>query len=151
VGISGTLNMKGAILARGANAVTLSGTLNSVGGGGGLGDAITGGGAFTNTGTITFAGALHTLTLSSAYTQGSAGTLQVRVANGQVSDVFAIGGVATLAGTLTVTAYGGTLNPNQVWIVMTFGGFAGDLTTKNFPDPVGWLGAPAAGEYDIFN
>src|SRR5262249_42942547 len=108
VGVSGALNMYGGALTAGA--LTLSGGTLTTNGGGGSGDSISA--PLTNNGTVTFAGTLHTLTLTGDYTQGSAGTLIFRVANGATNDVFTISGGATLAGTLTITAIG-TLTAGQ--------------------------------------
>ena len=130
-----------------AGALTLSGGTLTTNGGGGSGDSISA--PLTNNGTVTFAGTLHTLTLTGDYTQGSAGTLIFRVANGATNDVFTISGGATLAGTLTITAIG-TLTAGQTWDLILAGvGITTDFTTKNWPDGGNWIGSSLGGIYFV--
>jgi hypothetical protein len=116
--------------------LTLSGgTLTSNGGSGsssGVGDAVSGG-PLTNNGTIRFAGALHSLTLSGGdYTQGAAGTLSMRISAGPSNDKFFIGGTATLGGTLIVTAQGNL--PAATWtIISATGGIVGTFDIETVP------------------
>jgi hypothetical protein len=127
LGVSGTLDMYGA----GVTAASLGlngGTLTTH-----AGDAITA--PLTNAGTITFVGALHTLTVTGSYTQTSAGALQVRVGNGEASDALSISAAATLGGTLTVTEYGSDLNAGQTWDIISAGAaITTNFATWNFPN-----------------
>jgi hypothetical protein len=96
-------------------------------------------GSVRNEGAITWAGAaLHPLTISGDYAQGTpggaAGALAMRVWGGG-SDRLSVGGEASLAGTLSVT---GTPPPASAsWNVLTAsGGVSGDFDTVDLPS--GW-------------
>ena len=106
----------------------------------------------TNNGFFIFAGSLHTFTVSTDYNQGSTGTLTIRLANGNASDVLSVNGTATLDGTLTLTAQG-SLDPNQMWKIMATNGIAGDFATFNWPDLIaGWGRFPGnPNDYEVEN
>jgi hypothetical protein len=95
-------------------------------------------GNLTNNGTVDFTGALHQLPVTGNYTQGSLGILDIRLDNGtppatSPSDKLAIGGSATLNGTLNLSAQN-SLTDDQTWEVMTYAAHTGDFSTKNFPN-----------------
>jgi fibronectin-binding autotransporter adhesin len=148
-GSSAVVNMFGAgITVGGVPSLDLEGgVLNTDGTSTGGGDLITG--SLTNNGTVSFGGsALHTLTVTAAYAQGSNGTLDERLANGSngtgLSDVLAIGGAATLDGTVNLSGQG--LNGNQTWTVLTTGGgIIGNFSTIDFPNDNGVWGEQAIG------
>jgi hypothetical protein len=87
----------------------------------------------TYSGIVDFTGALNTLDVTGTYTQTSSGSLNIRLDNGEDSDDLAIGGSATLAGTLNLIAQA-SLTANQTWTVLTTGGTVGGFfSTINFP------------------
>src|SRR5438445_10945455 len=92
--ISGGLDMYGAFMLGTAD-LFLSGILTTHGGLAGQGDSITVT-SLTNTGTITFVGMLHTLSLGGNYYQS--GTLEMRI--GATSNDYIEAGTANLGGTL---------------------------------------------------
>jgi hypothetical protein len=137
VTVAGALRMYGATLELGAGNLSLSGgTLTSYGSSSGGADTISGS-TLQNNGTLTFAGALHSLLLAMDYVQGSSGTLVMRIQNetaGVDNDTLEIFGAATLGGTLTVNNVGGTLLPGQEWtIITTTLGTVGAFATENPP------------------
>jgi hypothetical protein len=93
----------------------------------------------TYNGIVDFTGALNTLNVTGTYTQTSSGTLAIRLDNGtppatSPSDKLAIGGSATLGGTLNLTALH-SLTAGQTWNVLTAAGtISGDFSTVNFPN-----------------
>jgi hypothetical protein len=121
-----------------AMGITLSGTLVTHGSSSAGADHITG--SLTNNGSIVFADYLHTLAISSSYTQGSTGSLTMRIqdpANG-VSDQLTAGTIAHLDGTLTVNAQG-TLPANGEWtIITTHFGLGGTGFANEYP-PTGFV------------
>jgi hypothetical protein len=128
---SAVVNMNGATITmdtvRVASLDLESGVLSS----NSTGDTITGN--LTNNGTVEFTGALHTLTVSGSYTQDLDGTLEIRLNNGAASDKLAIGGSATLDGTLDRIPQD-SLTADQTWTVMTYAAHTGDFSTVNFPN-----------------
>jgi hypothetical protein len=96
-------------------------------------------GNLTNNGTVDFTGALHQLPVTGSYTQGLLGILDIRLDNGtppatSPSDLLAIGGSATLNGTLNLTALH-SLPAHQSWVVLTTSGtISADFSTVNFPN-----------------
>jgi hypothetical protein len=114
-----------------------------------IADAI--GGNLNNAGTIEFGSALHALGVGGAYTQTASGALDVRLGSGgppppiSPSDAVAVAGVASLDGTLNLTAFG-TLTAGQVWNPVGYGGGnpgPSDFDTVNFPSDGGtWTEAP---------
>jgi hypothetical protein len=122
---SGTLNAAGPLSMPGS--VANSGTINIVVG-------FTIGGNLDNTGTLHYGGAfLQTLTVNGNYTQTGSGRLEMRLDNGGVSDWLSVGGNATAAGTLQVTAVG-ALAPNQNWGIIASANIVTNFTTKIFPN-----------------
>jgi len=87
---------------------------------------------------------------------GAAGTLKIRVDNGQLSDrlTTTAAAAATLNGTLIIVAQS-TLNANQNWTPITAAaGFGGtDFAVKTFPaDGGNWVAGPPAGvNYPVHN
>jgi hypothetical protein len=136
LGASGTIDMYGAGVTAGSLGLN-GGTLTTHGG-----DAITA--PLTNAGTITFVGALHTLSLTGAYTQTAAGTLAMRLDNGSpsINDVFTISAGATLNGTLSLTGLH-SLTAGQTWVLIDVGAgvITNDFATIDFPDQGAWLAA----------
>jgi hypothetical protein len=135
----GVVNMDGATIGMAAGRVAFldleGGTLNTFGSSSG-GDTIAG--SLNNAGTVDFAGgALHRLSVSGTYTETSAGMLKIRLNNGSggigVSDVLAIGGAASLDGTLELTAQA-NLTPRQSWTPVTYASEVGDFDTVVFPN-----------------
>jgi hypothetical protein len=115
--------------------MTLSGTLETHGGSAAETDFITAT-ELTNSGTIRYLDLVHTLGLLGDYTQTSSGTLEMRLTNGEVSDLLDVGaGTATLDGTLDLTDLV-ALNAGQTWTLITAGDFAPDFDTKNRPNGV---------------
>ncbi len=117
-GIAGTLTFAGGTL---YGAGTITGTVNNSGG-------------IVQPGGPNVAG---TLTINGSYTQGAGGTLEVEVGDGLmggVHDALAVGGPASLAGTIAQLQVGnltGTSFP-----VMTYASVSGDFTTFNLTPPL---------------
>lgn len=79
-------------------------------------------GSLSNSGgTVMPGGSIGTLTLSGNYTQNSAGTLLIQVTPSAAS-LLAVGGTASLAGTLDVTASGTGFTPLSKFVILTAGG-----------------------------
>lgn len=118
------------------------------------GDGISSLGGFSNSGILEFLGGLHTLALSGNYSQGSGGTLKMRLANGTggngASDLLTVSGGATLAGTLDLDGMG-SLNDNQSWRIIdaAFGYGATDFGSVNWPDGRAWARNAGARFYDV--
>jgi hypothetical protein len=115
-------------------------------------------GNLTNNGTVDFTGALHQLPVTGSYTQGSLGILDIRLDNGtppatSPSDVLAIGGSATLNGTLNLSAQN-SLTDDQTWFPLTYGSNPGptDFNTVNFPDGnPNWIEIPQGARVRVDN
>lgn len=109
------------------------GTLQGYGTVGGAGGVTNTAGVVVPGGT---AGTIGPLTVTNAYTQGAAGTLQAEVSPSAASELL-VGGSATLAGTLALTFDPGTYAGGAVYPVLTagaavsgtFDGLTVDLTT----------------------
>ena len=106
-------------------------------------------GNVTNNGLIDYGGAIQTLLIYGNFTQGSSGQLNMRMANGGISDGLSVTGTATLGGTLDLTGVE-TLDDNQQWTLVTTGsGISGDFATKNWPDGYpNWASALVNGDFD---
>lgn len=119
---SGTIDL-------GGHTLTISGTsLTNESGGSIIGPGtITG--AVINNGTISIGGASPgTLTISGAFTQGSGGTLALRVVSGSSFDVLAVTGKATLAGTLAIERVDGYVPAvDEDIAVITYGSYVGSF------------------------
>jgi len=126
-----------------------SGDLNSNGGtmgGAPVGDTITG--SVLSDGTISFGGsALHTLSISSAYTQSSNGTLSMRLDVSAASDRLTVGGAATLGGTLTLSALHSLSAAS--WTIITYASVSGNFASFNWPDNGTWLGQALAAGHKV--
>jgi hypothetical protein len=112
-----------------------------------------------NNGTIDFGGSLHTLNIwaiggaGGDYTQGSRGTLAMRLNEGEVSDLLDVDDDVTLDGLLELTALA-TLTTGQTWeLIDTGGGIVGDFDTIDFPSDgnPNWLALPGAFIYEVEN
>jgi hypothetical protein len=112
----------------------------------------------TYSGIVDFTGALNTLTVTGDYTQDSGSSLNIRLDNGtpparSPSDVLAIGGDATLDGTLNLIAQH-SLTAFQTWLPVTYGNNPGltDFDTVNFPDGnPRWTEGAGAGAVTVTN
>jgi hypothetical protein len=140
---SGTILMLGATL-RTASGVSLTGgALDSEA----RGDAIAG--DVTNSGVLNVTGSPHTLTITGNYTQTGAGTLDLRIDSTGGNYLLSVGGVATLGGTLDVTASGGIAPINESWyLIKTGGGIVRNFATIALPPPsagFSWSESTASG------
>jgi hypothetical protein len=120
----GTLTLAGGAISTTPALAVQGGTLSGTGTiGGGVNNS---GGTLAPTGT-------GTITISGVYTQGSAATLAIQLGGtgaGQF-DVLAVGGAATLNGTLTVSLVNGfALANNQSFPVLTYASRSGDFATN---------------------
>ncbi|MCP3903370.1 MAG: hypothetical protein GY715_07015, partial [Planctomycetes bacterium] len=105
------------------------------------GGTLTGSGTITgdvvNGGEVAPGAPVGTLSITGAYTQQAAGTLDISVDGytaGTEHDVLGVGGVATLAGTLDVTTLGSfTPTPASTVQFLTASSFAGAFGTANLP------------------
>lgn len=119
-----------------------------------LGDNI--GGNLHNSGLINFAGSLHSLTLdpaigSGGYTQGSTGTLTMRLSNTPDNDVLSISGSASLDGTLDVDATG-SISGTHTWDMISLASApSGDFGTKDLPGSSPWAASYTSGNYRVSN
>jgi hypothetical protein len=115
------------------------GKINSYGATG-FTDTITGN--LSNSGTVAFptgTSLLHTLHVSGNYTQGSSGTLSMRLDNSSASDLVTVGGTATLGGTLTLTGLHTLTGAGQTWTLISAGNnITTDFATINWPDSGNW-------------
>jgi hypothetical protein len=129
--IEGQVDLYGATLG-GTAGTTLSGGTLKTHGNSGAADTISG--SITNSGTIQFADALHTLAVTSTYTEGGPGNLVMRIRNGGASDLLAVTMHALLGGTLTVNAVDPPIAGGPTWTIITAGiPLGGAFTTENLP------------------
>ena len=112
----GTLDLNGGVL---DGAGTLTGNINNTGG------AVAPGGA----------GAVGTINVASGtYTQGAGGSMNSELASSSSYDVLAVGGAATLDGTLNVALLSGFQPANgDVFDPLTYASHSSDFATKNLP------------------
>ena len=111
------------------------------------------GGSVTNHGLVRPGDTPGQLTLGGGYTQGADGTLAIRIASGSLYDRLAVGGPATLGGTLAVSTVGGyVIQKGDRFQVLTAAAVNGafqsvtgglPLTVSYTPESV-WLQATAA-------
>lgn len=71
----------------------------------------------------------------------------MRLNNTPYSDKLAIGGTATLDGTLDLTAVG-TLTTNTWTLILTGSGVSGAFDDFDWPDGGAWAGAPSGGGFN---
>lgn len=118
-----------------------SGILNTFGGSGLFANDTIVGNVYNN-GKVQFVGAaLHALNLNAVsgaggnYTQGSYGTLAMRLNNGLNNrDLLNVNGTGVLAGKLSLTGVA-ALNPGQTWTIISTGvGLTGDFGVTEWPD-----------------
>ena len=160
---NGSVSLTGGALNFTASFLQTGGGTNLSGGslGGGItfnfnGGFLTGQGAIT--GNVSNAGAslrpggtgIATLSITGNYTQ-TTGSLQVELGGtgaGQF-DVLAVGGAASLAGTITAAGFGGFVpGGSDAFAVMTYASVAGDFTTKNLTiGPTTLTATPLATSY----
>lgn len=85
-----------------------------------------------NAGTVGTGSSTGTLTISRGYTQSAAGTLNVKIGGASQFDTLAIGGAATLAGTLNVSLINSFVpSAGLTFKILTYASETGDFTTKN--------------------
>ncbi len=90
-------------------------------------------GNLVNSGAIVVGRGTGLLTVTGAYTQNANGTLQIDLEGsvaGSSYDQLAVGGLATLDGTLAVTTSGFTPQVNDVFSILTYNSASGDFSTK---------------------
>ena len=83
------------------------------------------------------ASSLGTLTLTGAYTQGTAGSMDAKLGASSASDVFAVGGAATLDGTFNGTLFNSYTPANgDTWTPFTFASRTGAFAVVNVPPSI---------------
>ncbi len=88
-------------------------------------------GSLVNGGSVTLAAGIP-LTLTGNYTQTGSGVLRIAVSEQNTVGTIAVGGTATLDGTLQVTASGTLPEPIEL-VLMTFGAKSGAFSTVQLP------------------
>ena len=93
-------------------------------------------GDLLNEGTVAPGNSPGTLTITGNFTQTSSGTLQIQIASPTVFDQMFVGGIASLAGTLQVQAYGGyQLQYGQQFTFLHAGSITGQFDSITTSDP----------------
>ena len=121
---AGTLTLAGGAITTTPTLAVQGGT---IAGTGTISGNVSNGGTLAPTGTGTIA-------ITGAYTQTASGTLAIQLGGTAVGafDALAVGGAATLDGTLAVSLVNGfTLANNESFPVLTFGSRAGDFATNS--------------------
>ncbi len=85
----------------------------------------------SNAGTVSTGSSTGTLTISRTYTQSSTGTLNIKIGGASQFDTIAIGGAATLGGTLNVSLINSFVpTAGQTFKILTFASDSTDFATK---------------------
>jgi hypothetical protein len=86
----------------------------------------------TNAGTVSTSSSTGTLTITRSYTQISPGTLDIQIGGSGQFDTLAVGGAATLGGTLNISLINGfTPSAGQAFKILSFASANGGFTTEN--------------------
>jgi hypothetical protein len=89
-----------------------------------------------NAGTVTPGPAIGTLTITRSFTQTSTGTLNIRIGGPSQFDTLAVGGTATLGGTLNVSLTNGFAPSNgNAFQVISYASRSGAFATMNGLEP----------------
>ncbi|EKE08970.1 MAG: outer membrane autotransporter barrel protein [uncultured bacterium] len=111
-------------------------------------------GPLVNNGTVSpggSEGSIGTLTVNGNYIQGASGSLNIEIAEGGVLDLLQITGIATLAGTLNISAIGNILSSMSTYTFLTAaGGFGGtNFTTFNLPAGLKFVISPLTNSIEL--